>query len=110
MEKDVYKIIGERLKSSRNELDLTQESVSERAGISLNFYGQIERGTKKASVETLFRLCRVLHIDSGALWGEGKPLQKNILLAKELHSLIERLSPEQRKKAILVLKEIFGRE
>jgi transcriptional regulator with XRE-family HTH domain len=105
---DVYKIIGGRMKSARKLLRLTQEKVAELADISLNFYGQIERNTKKASIVTLYRLSRVLHLDAGELWGDGKPNKRDVLVS-EIASLAEKLSPAQRRKAIRVLKEIFSK-
>ena len=41
-------------------LDLTQEQLAEKADISPAFVGHIERGEKKASLETMSRLVMVL--------------------------------------------------
>jgi transcriptional regulator with XRE-family HTH domain len=41
-------------------LDLTQEQLAEKANISPAFVGHIERGEKKASLETMSRLVMAL--------------------------------------------------
>ncbi|MEA5069461.1 MAG: helix-turn-helix transcriptional regulator, partial [Christensenellaceae bacterium] len=51
-----YRSLGMRIRKQRKNLHLTQEELAERAGISLSFLGHIERGTRKASLETLVSL------------------------------------------------------
>ena len=55
--------IGRRLRKQRLTLQLTQEQLAEKAGISFSFLGHIERGTRIASVETLARLSKALELD-----------------------------------------------
>ena len=62
-EKLDYKEIGKRIRTRRRELNITQEQVAERAGISTSFIGHIERGEKVASVETLAALSAALDMD-----------------------------------------------
>jgi len=63
IEKLDYKEMGKRIRTRRRELNITQEQVAERAGISTSFIGHIERGEKVASVETLATLSEVLDMD-----------------------------------------------
>ena len=63
----IYKDFGRRVQQQRKLAKLTQEQLSERAGISLSFLGHIERGTRKASVDTLIRLCNALAISPNLL-------------------------------------------
>ncbi|MBR1822226.1 MAG: helix-turn-helix transcriptional regulator [Clostridia bacterium] len=57
-----YEAIGERIRSRRLELNLTQEQLSERVGISSSFVGHLERGEKIPSVSTLYRICASMDI------------------------------------------------
>lgn len=52
--------MGKRLKLARKNKLLTQDELSEKVGITLNFYGMIERGEKGLSLDTLVNLCNVL--------------------------------------------------
>lgn len=52
--------LGRRIKTARREQNITQEELSARVGISLSFLGHIERGSRKASMETLVKLANTL--------------------------------------------------
>lgn len=55
-------IIGDRLLFLRKRRGLTQAEVAEAAGLSDRTYADIERGTVNMRVETLLKICAVLHI------------------------------------------------
>lgn len=55
--------IGERLRKERKKLGLTQEKTAELLGISVTFYGEIERGKKGVSIEKLMLIDEVLKIE-----------------------------------------------
>lgn len=57
-----YQLLGERIRSYRKRLHYTQEQLSEYAGISLSFLGHIERGSRKASLETIVAICNALKV------------------------------------------------
>lgn len=61
--------MGERIKARRKELHLTQEQLAEACSISTSFLGHIERGTRIASLETLYSLCRALNVSADYLIG-----------------------------------------
>ncbi len=55
-----YSSLGARIRRERILRGWTQEQLAEKANISLSFLGHIERGTRKASLETLVALANVL--------------------------------------------------
>lgn len=89
------KAMGERLKLARKNKLFTQEEIAEQVGISLNFYGMIERGEKGLSVKTLAQICEILgesmdYIVSGKIAdSQNNPIVKHY----------NELSPKQRKAA-----------
>ena len=56
---DVVKI---NIKKYREQLKMTQEAVSELAGISVDYLSEIERGKKNPSLKRLFKIARALNI------------------------------------------------
>lgn len=54
--------IGNRLLTIRKRMGMTQAEVAEAAGLSDRTYADIERGTVNMRIETLLRICNVLHI------------------------------------------------
>lgn len=58
----LYEGLGKRIRQQRNLAQMTQEKLAEAAGISLSFLGHIERGSRKASLDTLVKLCNALQV------------------------------------------------
>lgn len=56
----MYEALGKRIRAQRKQLKMTQEELAEKAEISNSFLGHIERGTRKASLDTLVKICNAL--------------------------------------------------
>jgi transcriptional regulator with XRE-family HTH domain len=59
--------IGERIREERKKRGFKIAELSERAGISSNFLGNIERGIDTPSVETLINIANALFIGTDTL-------------------------------------------
>ena len=59
--------IGRRLRRRRRELGLLQRELAVRAGVSESFIGQVERGCKHCSAESVARLSRALELSADEL-------------------------------------------
>lgn len=56
----MYEALGRRIRAQRKQMKMTQEELAEKAEISNSFLGHIERGTRKASLDTLVKICNAL--------------------------------------------------
>lgn len=72
-----YQELGKRIRQQRILAQMTQEKLAEKAGISLSFLGHIERGTRKASLDTLVKLCNALKVSPRVLLQDS--LQDDLL-------------------------------
>ena len=63
----LYEDLGKRVRQQRKLARMTQEKLAEKAGISFAFVGHIERGTRKASLETLVKLANALNVSPDLL-------------------------------------------
>lgn len=54
--------IGNKLLAVRKRIGMTQIEVAEAAGLSDRTYADIERGSVNMRLETILRICEVLHI------------------------------------------------
>lgn len=54
--------IGNKLHDIRKRMGMTQAEVAEAAGLSDRTYADIERGSVNMCIETILRICKVLHI------------------------------------------------
>ena len=57
-----FSTIGDRLFSIRKRMGLTQAEVAEAAELSTRTYADIERGSVNMRIETVLKICNVLHI------------------------------------------------
>ena len=74
MQKLDYAKMGTRIRQIRKAKGWSQDKLAKKCGISLNFMGHIERGTRKMSMDTFANLCRELETDADALlWGVMMP-------------------------------------
>ena len=62
-----YEKMGVRVRQERERNNLTQSELARKVGVTGSFIGHIERGEKKASVETLVALCNALEISPSVL-------------------------------------------
>lgn len=59
--------LGKRIRRKRQENGLTQEEAAELIGISLSYYGNIERGLRMPSVEVLVNIANQLNVGMDVL-------------------------------------------
>lgn len=62
-----YKDFGERVRKRRQQKGWTQEMLAKELGVSTSFVGHIERGSRKASLETLVQIVNVLDVSADYL-------------------------------------------
>lgn len=95
----LYQKIGRRIYEKRVRLHLTQGQLAEQAGISLSFLGHIERGTRKLSVDTLYRLAIALNcsaddlLDTASSGLRGLTVRDLLCLAMEKLDENEKTAP-----------------
>lgn len=89
-----YVKIGNRIRIERENFDMTREKLSEILNISPYFLGQIERGERKMSINTLINLAECLHISIDYLFFEQVNNNTN---NNVLYSLINKCSEKEVK-------------
>ena len=89
-----YVKIGNRIRIEREKFDMTREKFSELLNLSPYFLGQIERGERKMSINTLINISECLHISIDSLFFEQITANTN---NDVLHSLINKCSEKEVK-------------
>lgn len=95
--KQLNRVIGTRIKISREQAGLTQEQLAERIGRSTQFISTIERGVAGPSLETVISLCETL--GTTAEW-----LIRGIRTAPTAETITSRLSLLSSKQLAIVDK------
>jgi transcriptional regulator with XRE-family HTH domain len=67
MDKKDFSITNVRLRTLREEKNLTQEYMAAELGISQNTYSQLETGKAAIKVQMLLEIARILDVDPGTL-------------------------------------------
>ncbi len=62
MSNDFYKKLGKKIYSLRKKQKMSRENFAELAGMNDYYLGEIERGEKRASLDTLFKICNILNM------------------------------------------------
>ena len=68
----LQKTFGAAVRAEREAKALTQEKLAEKADLSLNFIGNVERGEKMASLETIMRVAAALKLTGAELLAKAK--------------------------------------
>ena len=76
---DILVQIGKRLCKRRKEMGLTQEAMAECLGMSTTFYGEIERGRKRLSIEKILLVYEQTGMDPDYLLTGKGPLDQAVM-------------------------------
>lgn len=60
--------LGRTIRKARRDLDLTQEALAYRAGLSPKHVGEIERANKDPRITTILKLAEALELRAGELF------------------------------------------
>ena len=77
-----YEAVGRRLKAKRREKKMSQEELAKAVQISLSFYGNIERGKRIPSIDTLVALANVLGVGADYLLADNLTAIKPIPISR----------------------------
>jgi len=80
-----YVDLGDRIRKLRKQQGWTQEGLAERVNVCSSFVGHIERGTRKASLETLVSIANTLNVSLDYLMAGS--LQNNAIIGLMPQSL-----------------------
>ncbi|QUL58510.1 helix-turn-helix transcriptional regulator [Paenibacillus tritici] len=103
---ELVKRIGERIRKIRKEMNLSQEQLAERSGLHTNYVGQVERGEKNLTLETLEKVVGGLHISLEELFRYIGPMEQKDALSQIIELLVERPSEDQ-MMALSILKSVM---
>jgi transcriptional regulator with XRE-family HTH domain len=56
----IYGALGQTVRAERKKAGLSQEELAEKAGLTRNYIGDIERAEKKITLETLAKIAKAL--------------------------------------------------
>lgn len=104
---DIAKSVGQRIRNYRTNLGLSQEKLAEMSGCHPTYIGQLERGEKNATLESIERIADALGVSLSRFFEklgsrEGGP--RNIPL--ECYELLSAKSKKEQEQLYKILLEM----
>src|SRR2546427_9532568 len=109
--KHVRTFLGQRLRALRKQRGLSQERLGDGAGLSGKFIGEVERGEKSISIDSLYRVSLALEIPLRELTDvrADKPSAVPSEDAEKIFALVTgQRRPEDIRRPYPELQAIFG--
>lgn len=106
---NIAKVIGQRIRNYRTKKKLSQERLAELCGCHPTYIGQLERGEKNATIESVEKIANALDISLSKLFeklgGQEDSSQDIPLVCYELISSKSEKEQEQLYKLLLDLEK-----
>ena len=107
---DIAKIVGQRIRNFRLQAGLSQEKVAELSGCHPTYIGQVERGEKNATLESVERITNALNVPLAKLFDKVEGSSQDDIPSKCYEFLLSKSKTEQEQiyKIILELDKYKG--
>lgn len=103
---NLSKIIGERLRGYRNQLGWSQERLAERANLHPTYIGQLERGEKNATIESISKVSAALDISLSQLFENISPSASAQDIPSRCYDIIQAQPTKEQEDLLLILEQI----
>ena len=101
------KILWQRIRNYRTARGLSQEKLAELSGVHHTYVGQVERGEKNATIESIEKIATALNISLSTLFeklGQGEDEARSIPLA--CYELLSAKTKEEQEHIYRILLEM----
>ncbi|MFA5577017.1 MAG: helix-turn-helix transcriptional regulator [Tissierellaceae bacterium] len=96
--------IGHRIRQERDKLGLSREKFAEIVGLSAFFIGQIERGDRKMSIDTLVAIADTLNVSVDYLLFGLTHYMENIVVMETYDNIYKESTDEEIRELLEILK------
>lgn len=103
---ELSQIIGKRLRAARLAAQLSQEALAERCGLHPSYIGQLERGEKNATIESIQKIAGGLGITISSIFEQTETHETAdcTRIAREAFELFATLPPKKQEKLMELVK------
>jgi transcriptional regulator with XRE-family HTH domain len=107
MDKTYYQAIGEKIKIIRESINLTQDDLAQRLGLTRPAISNIEKGERKLSAEETFEISKILNINPGTLLNPETKAEIDITLEEGTQEPQESIRISVPQKNLQKFKEVL---
>lgn len=99
---------GERIKELRTARALSQERLALNAGITPVYLGQVERGQKNATVNTIEQICRAMNVSLAEFFSTGEmKSNENEKISNQILCQLSGLSDNEKLQILQIVKTVI---
>ena len=106
----VRKFLGQRLRELRKQRGLSQERLGDGSSLSGKFIGEVERGEKSISIDSLYRVSVTLKVPLGHLT-DVRPGKRTVVPSEDAEKIFALVSGQRRagdvRRAYEMLRAMF---
>ena len=99
-------LIGRRIREMRTRAKLSQDKLSEKAGISSKYLGEVERGVTNVTVQVLDDVAKALGVSIGTLL-ENEHCADRETLTRDILGRVEAATDEELRLIHRVMRDIL---
>ena len=103
---EIVKQIGQRIRNYRSQQGLSQERLAEMAGCHPTYIGQLERGEKNATIESIEKIAAALNISLSTLFEKLGSNDKGSNIPLECYEFLSAKSPDEQQQLYRILLEM----
>lgn len=103
---EIMQATADRIRQLRKQRDISQEELALRAGINTVYYGQIERGQKCPTVDTLYKIAVGLEVPLPDLLRFDAAPSASEDIDAYMEQLIKRIPPHKTAQVIRILEAV----
>ena len=106
---DLTTEVGSRIRYHRKEHKLSQEELAERSGLHPSYIGQLERGIKKPTIDSLYKITKGMDLSISDFLKDLEIIDKgNDSYAVKSYLLIEQESAGDQRHLYEIIKHIIS--
>ncbi len=101
--------IGKRIRNYRNQLNFSQEELAERCGLHPTYIGQLERGEKNPTIETIGKISAALNVSMSTLFEKLDDMNNDSINSYPLtaYQLVNNADVNEQEQLINILQDII---
>lgn len=103
----ISKIIGERIRNYRNRQGLSQEQLAEKCALHATYIGQLERGEKNATLESIEKVVKGLNISFETLFEKIYIGENKTRIASQCYAVVASLNEKEQAIILELIQRVI---
>lgn len=104
--REVTVAVGNRIKYFRRLRDMSQEELALRANLNPAYFGQVERGLKCPTIDTLCKVAKALEVSPAELLQTGFTGEQASLYARRAAELLAGVPDDKLEQVLRILEDV----